>query len=450
MTTKPRQPNLFAQPTRVKIELDQQHELVRLENTLDWDALIELAMDIREKKIRGPSGTQPHYRELLGAVALMALKNITYRDAEDLILHYAPAKYLCGLMDTNWRLDHVTIFEFTQMMGEEGMRKLNGLILQMAIDKGFADPSRLMSDTTAQEAKIPYPTEVGLMSKYASKLGRALKGAGKGFEKIRDKFKKAESKIKGLVRNSHLFAKTQEQKQKIGRKLWYQTEKLHSELKKALDQCSSLKSRSRRELKRLTDVMTRLLPQMFHFLKTGFVAKKKILHLNMDDVYSILRGKSGKATEFGIKWGINRIGGGFLAGFVADGLKHCPDQWFCIESIQKHMEDFGTAPETFGFDRGGYSGPNIRRASKLGVRDVGIAPKGKAKWAVNDKKVEAIRRERAQVEGCIGTIKKPLYGFNKPDARSTAAMTTYGQRAIFGFNMRKLVRELSKLQTAAT
>lgn len=449
MTTKLWQPSLFAQPTKVRISLDQTHELVQLEKILDWDRLIEMAMDIREKRVCGPSGPQPHYRELLGAVALMALKNITYRDAEDLILHYAPARYLCGLMDTEWRLDHVTIFEFTQMMGENGMREINGLILQMAVDRGLADPSRLMSDTTAQEAKIPYPTEVGLMSKYVAKLGRALKGVGKGFSKVREKFKKAERKIKGLVRCSHLFAKTREQKQKVGRKLWYQTEKLHRALKRALEQCSSLKNRSHQELKRLTDVMDRLLPQMLHFLKTGFVAKKKILHLNMDDVYSILRGKSGKDVEFGLKWGISRIGGGFLMGFLAENLKHSADTWFCIESIRKHCEEFGRAPRAFGYDRGGYSCSNIRRASKLGVRDVGIAPKGKASWAVSERKAEAIKRERAQVEGCIGTIKKPLYGFNKPDARSTAAMTTYGQRAILGFNMRKLLREMNKLQMAA-
>ena len=43
MSTKLRQPNLFAQPTRVRIELNPEHELVQLEKTLDWDELIETA-----------------------------------------------------------------------------------------------------------------------------------------------------------------------------------------------------------------------------------------------------------------------------------------------------------------------------------------------------------------------------------------------------------------------
>ena len=77
----------FPQTTRVKIVLPEDHELVRLEKALDWDELIEKAILIREKKIKGPSGPEPHYRELLGAVALMATKNLTYRDAEDLIAY---------------------------------------------------------------------------------------------------------------------------------------------------------------------------------------------------------------------------------------------------------------------------------------------------------------------------------------------------------------------------
>ena len=62
---------------------------------------------------------------------------------------------------------------------------------------------------------------------------------------------------------------------------------------------------------------------------------------------------------------------------------------------------------------------------------------------------KSIVRERAQVEGGIGTIKSSRYGFNKPNAKSTAAMARCGQRAILGFNMRKLTREWSAMQSAA-
>ena len=84
----------------------------------------------------------------------------------------------------------------------------------------------------------------------------------------------------------------------------------------------------------------------------------------------------------------------------------------------------------------------------MGVKHVGIAPTGKIRWAVSERKAKEIKCERAQVEGGIGTLKSPRYGFNKPDARSTRAMKTYGQRAFLGFNMMKLIREQMNQQLA--
>ena len=115
------------------------------------------------------------------------------REAQDLICHYAPARYLCNLMDSDWAIDHVTLFDFTQMLGEDGMEKINTHILRQAIKEGLADPSSLMSDTTAQEAKIPYPNEVGLMSRYASMMGKCLKKSGGKFTKVKKKLKKENS-----------------------------------------------------------------------------------------------------------------------------------------------------------------------------------------------------------------------------------------------------------------
>ena len=93
---------------------------------------------------------------------------------------------------------------------------------------------------------------------------------------------------------------------------------------------------------------------------------------------------------------------------------------------------------------------NIKKAKKLGGKKiVGIAPTGKTPWVVSETLRKSIVRERAQVEGGIGTIKSSRYGFNKPNAKSTAAMAWCGQRAILGFNMRKLTREWSALQSAA-
>jgi hypothetical protein len=55
---------------------------------------------------------------------------------------------------------------------------------------------------------------------------------------------------------------------------------------------------------------------------------------------------------------------------------------------------------------------------------------------------ERVRRERARVEGLIGTLKSKRYGFNKPNAKSQEAMQSCGQRSILGFNMVKMLRKM--------
>ena len=435
-----RQMQLFDQSVSTLVEVDMDHELVQMEKLIDWDRLTWMAMDLRKKRVKAIAGKEPHYRELLGAVVLMAQRRVPYRVAADLIAYYAPARYLCNLMDSKWKKDPVTICEFTQMLGEEGMREINKYILEKAVAARYADPSFLLSDTTAQEAKIPYPTEVGLMGKYIKKVSGLVRKARGKFADVQKRVNKELSKVKGLIKRAHIFSKTKESKRKVAKKLFHIVKGVHKKLRKSVLSGKKLTGKASLELKRLTEVMEKLLPQMEHFIETGFVAAKKIIHLDMEKLYSIVRGKAGKSVEFGIKWGINRMKGGFIYGFLLGDGDHRSDKSFCMEAIRIHKKQFGKAPETYGYDRGGYSGLNIKRTKMAGVKNVGIAPTGKKAWEISDNLKKKVISERSQVEGAIGAIKNPIYGFNKPEARSKKAMIVYGHRGILGFNLRKLVK----------
>ena len=99
----PHQMGLFdgRHPKSAHISIKEKHELLRLADLTPWPDLIEAAQGIRASKVKALVGPEPHYRELLGAIALMSARQITYRQAEDLIAHYAPARYLCNLMDSS-------------------------------------------------------------------------------------------------------------------------------------------------------------------------------------------------------------------------------------------------------------------------------------------------------------------------------------------------------------
>ena len=203
--------SLLSQSKVAEVYLKEDHELVHITDLMDWDKLILIGMNARSK-VKKEVGPQPKYRELMGAVVLMSLKKFDYRQAEDMIAHYAPARYMCDLMDSTWQPDHVTIFDFTKMLGPKGMEAINREVLMLAKDIGFLDPKELMSDTTAQEAKIPYPTEVGLMSDFVGRVKKQLGKAGKVFTKVKLKVKEVLKKVKGLVRSYHLFSKDKKSK----------------------------------------------------------------------------------------------------------------------------------------------------------------------------------------------------------------------------------------------
>lgn len=100
-----------------------------------------------------------------------------------------------------------------------------------------------------------------------------------------------------------------------------------------------------------------------------------------------------------------------------------------VRAVEDLATLFGKAPRAYAYDRGGYSTENVKRLRKLGVRDIGLAPRGRTPWEVEGKVKDRLIRERAMVEGSIGTIKCPKYGFNRPAAPSAAMMGVCGQRA---------------------
>src|SRR3954465_4740371 len=100
-----RQPDLFVRSKQPKISLPDNHPMVVLTDTVDWTEMEVRAEKIRAKKLKSGAGRPPHLRATLGALTLMALRRLPYREVEEQIRYYAPARYLCGLTETDWTRD---------------------------------------------------------------------------------------------------------------------------------------------------------------------------------------------------------------------------------------------------------------------------------------------------------------------------------------------------------
>jgi len=438
------------------IVIDEDHRLVVLAREIDWTDFLMFVEFIRLSRVKNAAGRPPHLRALVGALLLRAVRRLTYRETEDLIRYYAPARYLCGLTETDWTPDHNTICDFETLLGEDGVKQINEYAVQWAVAEKLADPSVVVGDTTAQEAAIPYPHEMRLMAAFMNTAIAASKRSGSALKEFARKSRAALSLSAKKVREYRLFAKTKEARLKVMGEMMRIVEAVQTKLGRALRAAQAGQARlvkygkvAQAKVARLHETMTKLLPQIAYWLRTGYVAKNKIINLFIPELYSIPRGKVGKDVEFGLNWGITRLRGGFLLAKMALHRNDLHDSKFAVQAVDDCKTLFGKAPRAYAYDRAGWSALNVRELKKKGVKEVGLAPQGSAAWAVSKSIREELVKERALVEPGIGTVKTPRYGFNKPAARSVEKMGVCGQRALLGFNLGKLVRGLAERQNVA-
>lgn len=429
----------------IAIPVSAEHRMVKVADAMPWEQAISIAERRRAETRKYLSGSTPNFRENIGAMMVRALESCTLRKAQDLIQNYAPARYLCGLRDSSWTPNFRTLCDFEIMMGAEGLSEFNVIFLKVAEQLGFADVSGLCSDTTAQEAQIPYPTEVGLMGAFARSIAAGVEVLGNGVRGLKGAITDSVQSIKELIRKHRLFAKTAEERRDVEQSLLALTKSLFKDVvtsvletpSAAVKKLTGHKKVAFRRLKRLSATMMDLIPQMEYFFRKKKVAKDKIVSLFLDGVRSIVRGKAGKSVEFGLKWGVNQIRGGYVSLFLM--AKPGCDADHAVEAVRQHQRIFGKAPRVFGFDRGGWSAEHIKEIGKLGVKRIAIAPKGQADWLVPPRVKRRMVNERAQVEGKIGTLKG--YGLNKPPVKTTAGMVRSAHRAEIRFNVTKLLKD---------
>jgi hypothetical protein len=278
----------------------------------------------------------------------------------------------------------------------------------------------------------------------SAKAGGALKTFAKA---VGEKFRAGKRKL----REFRLFAKdkTKAARMKLTAQMASLVQSVNRELGKAVQLAEPYRQRlvgyanvAHAKVRQLHNTMTKLLPQIRYWIRTGFVAANKVVSLHIPELYSVVRGKVGKPVEFGLQWGIARLGGGFLLAKVATNRRELVDARYAVQAVDDHTAMFGKPPVAYAYDRAGHSANNVAALKNKGVKHVGLAPRGRAHWAVQGAVKDKLVSERAQVEGGIGTIKSRRYGFNRPAARSVGKMGVCGQRAVLGFNLNKWIRGL--------
>ena len=163
----------------ISIYVAHNHPLLQLKRALPWDALYEVMRRHWQragKNTESRPGLAWDMALYVPLVVLMLVKNLNSRDMEAYLAENVVARVFIGRTDDPHAQirDHSNIARASTALGKDGVDEINGLILHVAKDYGFADVGILSSDTTAQELPIGYPNEPGILRGVAQRCGRAL------------------------------------------------------------------------------------------------------------------------------------------------------------------------------------------------------------------------------------------------------------------------------------
>jgi hypothetical protein len=435
------QPSLFSSATlRMDVLVPKDNRYRVLSDRLPWAEIGEVANEYRSKKVDIDLGRALDLRMHLGALIAQGMNRWTDRETEEMVALNAGVRLLCGLEQSSDTTDRTRIEAFRNQLGDAGVASINRIIVHCAKDSGFTDGALCSSDTTVQEAPICYPTEVGHMKKIADKLmGIATgirKGMGAKLGALAQGVHKTFTKIRLFTRGSS--EKAIQQKKKLGKQLQQTVAKMERMVR---DEVSRLGQAAQSKYREKIDLYRKMLSQIRQWHRTSFHPKGKIVSLWLTDVRAITRNKAGKSTEFGRRWIITRLTGGYMIGAVCKRLGSGSDTGLMPEVLSHFEREIGEMPKLAVYDRGGDGPKNHRILKENGIRN-GIFRKGKVSLpGLGRNTILKARRERALSEAAIATIKNPRYGFNKPRAKSSESCVLKGQAAILGANLMHLARD---------
>jgi hypothetical protein len=441
----------------VSVRVATDHRLLQLKRALNWEAIKAVMVKHWRKAGRNVDGGPglPWPVDLyVPLLVLMSVKTLDSRQMEHYVEENVVARLFLGIEGqlSAWVRDHSNIARAQASWGVAGWQEVNDLIVGEATRLGFGQVEMVSSDTTVQEPAIGYPNEAGIIRGVAQGVYRSLVKV-KGLEAVEAGKEKAKAIFK-TVKEYHLFARTPEQKDHLLDQLVAQTGELIAHSQEVIRQVGRSAERvtqsAVRRMGQLVEVSATLLPQIMHWLQTGVVARGKILHAGITQARAIVKNKAGKRVEFGLKWLINRIEGGYVFGRVVEA--GADERAMPIEALKDYQRVFGAqaVPKMSVYDRGGSAPKTIATLKRQGVEKVGIPPRGKAKWCVAEADQPEVRSQRGKTEGVIGTLKSRKYGFNHRTERSNETLTAAGQRVMVCLNLNKLMRDVAGKEKKAS
>ena len=421
--------DLFAFVPKLSLEMDP--VLSELDHLLEDDILFQgvkadLAKRYPQTLTRGRPSTPVEVT--LRILTVKRLYGWSYEETEHFVNDSLVLRQFCRIY-LEAVPDDTTLIRWANLIGGETLARVNDRVVELARLLKVTRGRKLRMDSTVVETNIHYPTDSGMLGDGVRVLSRLLRRArkviGDAGDVGREVFRTRTRSVRRLAQQIHRIARRKGEQAAEEMKETYAKLIKVAKTNRAQAQavCAALQGRAEEAAQQLVEQFERFLPlvdQAIEQAKRRVIdgdvvpATEKLLSMFEPHTQIIVRHKAGKPVEFGRKVFLDEVEGGIISRYEI--LKDVmPDQEQLPDSLERHRQRFGRAPDLLAGDRGCYSSRNERLAKEAGVKRVVLPKTGRL--SPERRKYEKQRwfrrgmRFRSGSEGRISVLKR-CYGLD--------------------------------------
>lgn len=402
-------------------ELDQNHELIKITETVDW-----LSLSDKLAQFYCPNNGRPTKpsRAKVGLLILKHLYRISDEDIVDLLKRDIYAQYLCdvSLKEAKDFLNPSSLSKFRKQIGVEGVKIIEQEVLNCLKRAKLLKGRKLVCDTTVVASNIAYPTDISLLEKIRRKAVGYLDTAKQFGSKTFRTYKRTAKKV--YVQYQKIRHHTVKSRRRVQKKLLQFSQRNLRQLKQASEAIKeTMQNASHSAFKNLDKAKEQFLQETRDFLDTASAiitqqkdiykdlpVKERIVSIHQPHIRPMVRGKYPVEVEFGPKILLN-LKNNFL--FLEDlRFNNISDVQLLETSIQGYNERFGHLPSQLSADKGFWSPESLALAQDYGISKIAIENKGKSNYLKNKPFRERLRRLRCKIEAKISLAKRK-YGLDR-------------------------------------
>ena len=391
-------------------QLDEENRWIEMSKMIPWEEYEEeYAKNFTENK----GAPAKSFRMALGALIIKEMLGISDRETVEQIKENSYLQYFIGMesYSSEAAFNASTMVHFRKKIRMELINKINKEIVKNVEDVASEkkeNEGKLLLDATCTPADIKYPTDIGILNDAREKTEKII---DKLYEEIKEKRKEKPRTYREVARKEYLaIAKKRRVSKKERRKgtkkqLGYIKRNL-SHIEKMIEEGAKLEKLTKKEQEELVTIGKVYEQQLEMYEKKTNKVENRIVSVSQPHVRPIVRGKAGKAVEFGAKISASNVNGFvFLDKLSWDNYNESGD---LQARIEEYKRETGCYPESVHVDKIYRTKANRAYCKERGIRMSGPPLGRPPKEVSKEKKKEARSDERVRnaIEGKFGQGKR--------------------------------------------